>query len=72
MAGVEVQEPRQFELEVTIAGTILWFVALIVLAVFFRHDLHRHHTEWWYGACGAGMTFGCYGIYRALKRRSLS
>jgi len=67
---VDVKEPRQFELEVTVAGTILWLVALIVLAVFFRHDLHRHHTEWWYGACGAGITFGFYGMYRAIKRRN--
>jgi membrane protein DedA with SNARE-associated domain len=67
---VEVKEPRQFELEVTVAGTVLWLVALVVLAAFFRHDLHRHQAEWWYGACGAGITFGLYGIYRALKRRN--
>lgn len=69
MTVVNVKEPRQFELEVTIAGTLTWLVALVVLAVFFRHDLHRHHAEWWYWACVAGMAFGCYGMYRAVKRR---
>jgi hypothetical protein len=66
---VEVKEPEQYEFEVTLAGTILWLVALIVLRVFFDHDLHRHHAQWWYGACGAGIVLGCYGMYRALKRR---
>jgi len=66
---VEVKEPRPFELEVTIAGTALWLIALIVLAVFFNDDLHRHHAQWWYGACGAGIALGCYGTYRAIKRR---
>jgi hypothetical protein len=66
---VEVKEPEQYELEVTIAGTVLWLIALIVLAVFFNDDLHRHHAQWWYGACGAGMVFGGYGMYRAIKRR---
>lgn len=66
---MEAKEPEQYELEVTIVGTAIWLIALIVLAVFFNDDLHRHQAQWWYGACGAGMVFGCYGMYRAVKRR---
>lgn len=69
MTVVDVKEPRQFELEVTIAGTVVWLIALVVLAVFFRHDLRRHHAEWWLWACGVGVALGCYGAYRAIKRR---
>lgn len=66
---MEVEEPKQYEFEVTLAGTVLWIVALVVLRLFFHDDLHRHHAEWWYGACGAGVVLGGYGMYRALKRR---
>jgi membrane protein DedA with SNARE-associated domain len=69
---VEVKEPEQYELEVTVVGTALWLIALVVLAVFFNDELHRHHAQWWYGACAAGMVFGCYGMYRAIKRRKQS
>jgi len=53
----------------TIIGTIAWLVALAVLALFFRHDLLRHHTTWWYWSCGIGVVLGLYGLRFAHRRR---
>jgi membrane protein DedA with SNARE-associated domain len=51
-------------------GIALWAVALVVLAVFFRHDLQRHHTTWWIWSCGIGLLLGLYGLRTALRRRN--
>jgi hypothetical protein len=66
---VTPQEPEQHELGVAVAGTVAWLVALVVLAVGFRHQLHRHHTEWWLWSCGFGALLGLYGVRTALRRR---
>jgi hypothetical protein len=49
-------------------GMGLWLLALIVLAVFFRDDLRRHHAEWWLWTCGIGIALGAYGL-RFVSRR---
>jgi len=59
----------QQEMLAIIVGMVLWVLTLVVLAIFFRHDLQRHHTTWWYWACGAGLLFGLYGIRTSLRRR---
>jgi membrane protein DedA with SNARE-associated domain len=51
-------------------GMALWAIALIVLAVFFRHDLQRHHATWWLWSCGFGLVLGLYGLRFALRRRA--
>jgi hypothetical protein len=56
-------------------GMALWVIAFVVLLVFFRDDLRRHHTEWWLWSCGIGVALGLYGLrfvsrrQRALRQR---
>jgi hypothetical protein len=45
-------------------------LAVVVLAVFFRHDLQRHHASWWLWACGLGLLLGLYGLRFAVRRRA--
>jgi hypothetical protein len=49
-------------------GSALWLVAFVVLLVFFRADLRRHHTEWWLWSCWIGVALGLYG-FRFVSRR---
>jgi len=49
-------------------GMAIWAVAFVVLVVFFRDDLRRHHAEWWLWTCGIGVLFGLYGL-RFISRR---
>jgi membrane protein DedA with SNARE-associated domain len=68
----EQQERRladQQEVLAVTVGMVLWAVALVVLAVFFRHDLQRHQATWWLWACGIGVVLGLYGLRFALRRR---
>ncbi|HEX3823636.1 MAG TPA: DUF2530 domain-containing protein [Mycobacteriales bacterium] len=53
-----------------VVGLVLWAVALVVLAVFFRHDLQRHHATWWLWSCALGLVLGLYGLRFALRRRA--
>jgi membrane protein DedA with SNARE-associated domain len=55
---------------VAIVGLVLWAIALVVLAVFFRHDLQRHHASWWFSSCGVGLLLGLYGLRSAYRRRA--
>jgi hypothetical protein len=67
------QEPRladQQEVLAVVVGLALWAIALVVLAVFFRHDLQRHHATWWLWSCGFGLVLGLYGLRFALRRRA--
>lgn len=64
--------PPRDELLSAIVGLVLWTVALIVLAVFFRHDLAKHDASWWLWSCGIGIVLGLYGLRFALRRRSRS
>jgi hypothetical protein len=57
------------EVAVVVVGMAIWALALVVLVVFFRHDLQRHHATWWYWACGLGLVLGLYGLRFALRRR---
>lgn len=59
----------QQEVLAVVVGIVLWSVALVVLAVFFRHDLQRHDATWWYWTCGFGLVLGLYGLRFALRRR---
>jgi len=59
----------QQEVIVTVGGMILWAVALVVLVLFFRHDLQRHHATWWYWTCGYGLVLGAYGVRFSIRRR---
>jgi hypothetical protein len=67
--GVEVKEPNSREIEVTIAGLVVWVIAFVLLATVFRHDLQRHHATWWLWACLCGIALGLYGLRTALHRR---
>jgi hypothetical protein len=58
------------EVRAAVAGIVLWAIALVVLAVFFRHDLQRHHATWWLWSCGLGLVLGLYGLRFALRRRA--
>jgi hypothetical protein len=53
---------------VVLVGIAVWVVTFVVLVVFFRDDLRRHHTEWWLWSCGIGVLFGLYGL-RFVSRR---
>ena len=53
---------------VVVVGIALWLVAFVVLAVFFRDDLRRHHAEWWLWSCWIGVALGLYG-FRFVSRR---
>jgi formate hydrogenlyase subunit 3/multisubunit Na+/H+ antiporter MnhD subunit len=53
---------------IVIAGMAVWLVAFVVLVVFFRDDLRRHHTTWWLWSCLIGIGLGCYGL-RFVSRR---
>lgn len=65
------QEPvDHHEVTVIAVGMVLWTIALIVLAVFFRDDLKRHDAEWWLWACGLGLVFGLYGLRFTMRRRA--
>jgi membrane protein DedA with SNARE-associated domain len=64
--------PPRDEFVAAVAGTILWAVALVVLAVFFRSDLQRHDASWWLWTCALGVLMGLYGIRYALRRRRRS
>lgn len=54
---------------IVVVGTALWVVALVLLAVFFRDDLRRHHTTWWLWACGVGIVLGLNGLRVVSRRR---
>ncbi len=69
-AAAEAEPIDHHEVTVVAVGMALWAVALVVLAVFFRHDLHRHHATWWLWACGLGIVLGLYGLRFALRRRA--
>jgi threonine/homoserine/homoserine lactone efflux protein len=69
---MEAKEPNPREVEVVLVGMVLWLIALVVLVVFFRHDLQRHHATWWYWSCGFGVVLGGYGLRTALRRRGTS
>jgi hypothetical protein len=54
---------------VVLVGIALWIVAFVVMLVFFRDDLRRHHTTWWLWSCGIGVVLGLYGLRFAARRR---
>lgn len=64
-----VEAMRTNEVAVIAVGMALWAIALVVLVVFFRHDLQRHHATWWYWACLLGLALGLYGLRATLRRR---
>jgi drug/metabolite transporter (DMT)-like permease len=51
-----------------VAGMVLWAVAFVVLVVFFRDDLHRHHASYWIWSCLIGLGLGLYAL-RFVSRR---
>lgn len=54
---------------VILVGMALWALAFVVLVVFFRDDLRRHHTTWWLWSCGIGIAMGLYGLHFVAKRK---
>jgi len=66
----EVEPIDHHEVTVVAVGMALWALALVVLAVFFRHDLQRHHATWWLWSCAIAIGLGLYGLRFALRRRS--
>lgn len=57
------------EVGVVLVGMVVWAIALVVLVVFFRHDLQRHHATWWYWTCGLALVLGLYGLRFNSRRR---
>jgi NO-binding membrane sensor protein with MHYT domain len=53
---------------VVIAGMALWAVAFVVLVVFFRDVLRRHHASFWLWSCLIGIALGLYAL-RFVSRR---
>lgn len=66
----EVEPVDHHEVTVVIVGMVAWAIAFVVLVVFFRHDLHRHHATWWLWACLIGEALGLYGLRFTMRRRS--
>jgi membrane protein DedA with SNARE-associated domain len=64
------EPPPRDEILAAVVGIVLWALALVVLATFFRHDLQRHHATWWLWSCGLGLALGLYGLRFALRRRT--
>jgi dolichyl-phosphate-mannose--protein O-mannosyl transferase len=65
-------EPLQVnEKRIILVGLCLWALAFVVLVVFFRDDLRRHHATWWLWACVVGIVLGLYGL-RFVSRRNRS
>jgi uncharacterized protein DUF2530 len=63
-------EPLQVnEKRIVLVGLGLWALAFVVLAVFFRADLRRHHAMWWLWACVVGIVLGLYAL-RFVSRRN--
>ena len=63
-------EPVEIDARPIIAGgTVVWLVALVLLATVFHHDLVRHHATWWLSTCGIGAGLGVYGVYFATTHR---
>ena len=60
---VEVNEKR-----IVLVGVVLWAIAFVVLAVFFRGYLRDHDATWWLWACLVGIVLGLYGL-RFVSRR---
>jgi membrane protein DedA with SNARE-associated domain len=68
VASSKEPAPRA-EVAAAVTGIALWAIALVVLAVFFRHDLQRHHASWWLWSCALGIGLGLYGLRFAYRRR---
>jgi RsiW-degrading membrane proteinase PrsW (M82 family) len=49
-------------------GIGLWALAFVVLALFFRDDLRRHHATWWLWTCLVGIGLGLWATV-LIKRR---
>jgi drug/metabolite transporter (DMT)-like permease len=62
-------QPKEYPAEhVITAGIGLWLLAFLVLVIFFRHDLSRHHTTYWLWICLTGVGLGIVG-YPLVRRR---
>lgn len=59
------------ERPLVVAGTVLWAVAFVVLSVFFRDDLRRHHAQWWLWSCLIGVALGLYGLRFVIRIQRL-
>jgi hypothetical protein len=55
------------DVAVIATGTVLWFVALVVVLVLKAAGVHIH--GWWWQMCAAGGVLGCYGVHYTRKRR---
>lgn len=66
----QIPSPTRDEIPAAVVGTVLWAVLLVILAVFYRHDLQHHDASWWLWAALIGLLMGCYGIWIAVRRRA--
>lgn len=55
---------------VCVTGTVLWALAGLLLAVFFRHQLDEAGRIWWIQTCAVGAALGLLGLPYLLRRRS--
>lgn len=77
MPGRAARPPRRPDPEpletddrrVVLVGIALWAVAFVVLVVFFRDDLRRHHATYWLWSCLIGIALGLYGLHFTARRR---
>jgi RsiW-degrading membrane proteinase PrsW (M82 family) len=56
------------ERRIVYVAMTLWTVAFVVLVVFFRDDLRRHHSTWWLWSCGIGVVLGFWGLWFVRRR----
>ncbi len=56
------------DVKVVAAGTALWALGLLVLAVL-RLTGAAEVRDWWMGMCGYGIVLGLYGIRYCRRRR---
>jgi NO-binding membrane sensor protein with MHYT domain len=52
---------------VLLVAMAAWVFAFVVLVVFFRDDLRRHHATYWLWSCGIGVAMGLYGLHFIAK-----
>jgi hypothetical protein len=69
--GRELPAVRPFDVDgvrAVAAGTVLWAIGFVVLAVF-RDDLDKEGLGWWLWTCLAGVGLGLLGLEYTRKRR---
>jgi len=55
----------------TVAGTVAWFIAFLIMVIFLREPLAEHDATWWIWVCVAGTGLGLIGLPYVMRRRAV-